>query len=278
MDIFGSNIYQFSFNNNFAPVNFGNYPGFNSLPPLFQFNIANYALPMQSFNGLNSVWNNVMQFSLPAWSCPSLFSFTSKPATTQTLSSNKSTNSAANTVRTPMSGDSKEIGAQLYSKCKGIAQKRGLTVEFFERVAQIAKKINCDPMALLAKMYASSSLRTDAVNKSSGAVGLSQLLPSSKYVKMVGGTEKFKTLSALQQLDYIERYFIEHTKQFGGRYLEGEDIFAINFLPAYATRDVLVRRGEKYYEEVRDRDGDGDIDKADLRRTYQEKLNKMLNC
>ena len=179
---------------------------------------------------------------------------------------------------TEYSGDAKEVGEQLYKKCQKIAQKRGLTQEFFTKVASIAKKINCDPMALIVKMYASSGLKTDAVNKSSGAVGLNQFLPKSKHVKAAGGSQAYLKLSALEQLDYIEKFFVDQAQKYGGKRLEAEDIFAINFLPSRAGNDVLTKVGDQYYDKARDKDGDGDVDKKDMRTVYEEKLNKMLNC
>ena len=257
--------------NNFALLgydmpffNFGNFALSNpfDITSIFQFNNFNYTFPTFNYSlDFNSLWQNMPQMNF----------FGSYQ--------NTSKNNTSTGTGITKSQDVKEIGAELYKKCQNIARKRGLTEEFFIRTAEIAKKINCDPLALLAKMYASSGFKTNKPNQKSGAIGLNQFLPDSKYVKAAGGASAYAKLSALQQLDYIEQFFVENTKVFNGKYLEGEDIFAINFLPSRATQDVLVKsRQDKYYDSKRDKDNDGDIDKKDLRITYQEKLKEMLNC
>ena len=62
-----------------------------------------------------------------------------------------------------------------------------------------------------------------------------------------------------------------------GKYLKGEDLFAMNFLSSRANQEVLVKsRSDRYYDEKRDKDGDGDIDKADMRVVLNLKKKEML--
>lgn len=260
--IFGSSCYGS------IPIPDLNIDTFNGRMQTFRYDIPINTSPgyLSSFN-TNSMPQNIRSLN---------FNFVgmSSPTFTNTYTSSINSNTAGRYANL----SAEEIGAQLYQQCKNIARRRGLTLQFFVRVAQMAKKINCDPLALLAKMYASSGLKPYAINKETGAVGLNQLLPKSRFITMAGGYDRYKNMSAIEQLDYIEAYWLDKAKVFNGRYLEGEDIFAMNFLPDYATRDVLVRRGERYYDPLRDKDGDGDIDKKDMREAYLKKLNEMLNC
>jgi hypothetical protein len=86
---------------------------------------------------------------------------------------------------------------------------------FNERVAAIAGRLRMRPEDLMAVMRFESGLRPDAVNPTSHAVGLIQLLPHNA-ADLLGlpmtpdrnarAVEAFSAMSADEQLDYVEAY------------------------------------------------------------------------
>lgn len=153
-----------------------------------------------------------------------------------------------------------------------------MTLEFFEKLVKVCNNIQCDPMDMLAKMWASSRWKTYAVNKTSGAVGLTQIKP--EILRRYGvNPEHYRNMSAVEQLDIIEKYFLKNKKKCNmeGKYLKGEDLFAMNFLSSRANQQVLVAsRGDRYYDPKRDINHDGKIDKDDMRAVRDLKIHDML--
>ena len=180
--------------------------------------------------------------------------------------------------KSSVGGSTKETALTIYQKCRKNADKRGLTLEFFEKLVKVCNNIQCDPMDMLAKMWASSRWKTYAVNTTSGAVGLTQIKP--EILRKYGvNPENYQKMSAVEQLDIIEKYFLRNKKKcnMDGKYLKGEDLFAMNFLSSRANQEVLVEsRNDRYYDKKRDKDGDGDIDKADMRVVLNLKKKEML--
>lgn len=120
---------------------------------------------------------------------------------------------------------------------------------FLNKVKEIARRLNCNYKDLLGVMNSESSLNPQAVNKSSGATGLIQFLPST--AKALGtSTEALKKMSAVAQLDYVEKYLQQAKRNAGFGQMEpisGGQLYALIFLPARANREVLTQKGEKYY-------------------------------
>lgn len=180
--------------------------------------------------------------------------------------------------KSSVGGSTKETALTIYQKCRKNADKRGLTLEFFEKLVKVCNNIQCDPMDMLAKMWASSRWKTYAVNKTSGAVGLTQIKP--EILRRYGvNPEHYRNMSAVEQLDIIEKYFLKNKKKCNmeGKYLKGEDLFAMNFLSSRANQQVLVAsRGDRYYDPKRDINHDGKIDKDDMRAVRDLKIHDML--
>ena len=180
--------------------------------------------------------------------------------------------------KSSVGGSTKETALTIYQKCRKNADKRGLTLEFFEKLVKVCNNIQCDPMDMLAKMWASSRWKTYAVNESSGAVGLTQIKP--EILRRYGvNPEDYQKMSAVEQLDIIEKYFLRNKKKCNmeGKYLKGEDLFAMNFLSSRANQQVLVKsRSDRYYDRNRDKDNDGDIDKDDMLAVLNLKKKEML--
>jgi hypothetical protein len=80
---------------------------------------------------------------------------------------------------------------------------------FFTAGDDMAARLGMDfPSLLLAMNFEAKGIRADAVNPSSGASGLIQLMPARLAgVGFTGGPAAFRALSAYEQLPYIERYF-----------------------------------------------------------------------
>jgi len=143
-----------------------------------------------------------------------------------------------------------------------------LSDEFFNKASAVAQRIGVDQDVLLGIMTSESSLKPDAVNKNSGATGLIQFMPST--AKSLGTTtQALKNMSAEEQLVYVEKFFKNVKKAAGFKSNEkigAGTAYTLVFLPAYANRDILTKKGHKYYNANAglDRNKDGLITKAEL--------------
>ena len=149
--------------------------------------------------------------------------------------------------------------------------KRNFSPEFINKTKQVAQNLNCDWKDLMALMQAESGINPQAWN-GDFAVGLIQFTDYSiADLHRVYGLnltkEKIAQMSGVEQLDLVEKYlklaksykFPENAR------LSAGDLYAINFLPNRADREVLATREEKYYHSNPiDEDGDGVISKKDL--------------
>lgn len=99
--------------------------------------------------------------------------------------------------------------------------------EFISRTKEIARLIGADYGDLITVMYIESRLNPRARNQYSGATGLIQFLPST--AESLGTTvEELATMSNVEQLDYVERYF----RPYAGRVGTLEDLYFAVFFPA----------------------------------------------
>lgn len=139
---------------------------------------------------------------------------------------------------------------------------------FLNKVKEIARRLNCDYKDLLGVMQSESSLNPQAVNEKTGATGLIQFMPA--IAKSLGTTTaQLKNMSAVAQLDYVEKYLQQTKRQAGFGQMEpltGGQLYALVFLPARSHREVLTSQGEKYYRANKglDKNNDGKITKTEL--------------
>ncbi len=153
---------------------------------------------------------------------------------------------------------------------------------FLERTKEIANKINCDYKDLLALMNAESNLDPQAVNRSSGATGLIQFMP--KTAKELGTTtKKLRNMTAIEQLDYVEKYLVKYKQAAGFKSyerLDSGDLYALVFLPGRAKREILTDSSEIYYApnaSALDLNNDGKISKTELaQRLEKHKVNESI--
>ena len=146
-------------------------------------------------------------------------------------------------------------------------KKSGLSDAFYNKVVQVAKNVKCSPNDLMALMYSESGI-DPAKSNNNGATGLIQFMPST--AKSLGtSTAALKNMSAVEQMNYVEK-LIKNMKKSAGysdsATLDAGTLYALIFLPAYANKEVLASKGDKYYASNKglDTNKDGKITKADL--------------
>ena len=118
---------------------------------------------------------------------------------------------------------------------------------FEERVAGVAGRLHMSPRDLMAVMRFESGLRPDAINPTSHAVGLIQLLPQHA-ADLLGlpmtpdrnarAVQAFASMSADEQLDYVEAYLDQVLHGHGAANLR--DAYMAVFYPS------AVGRGDSY--------------------------------
>ena len=158
------------------------------------------------------------------------------------------------------------------------SKKKDLPNAFYEKVIHISRKINCDPNDLMAVMWVESdhSFSPSAKNPHSTATGLIQFTTSTAR-RLGTSIEKLKAMTAVEQLDYVEKYLIANKASAGYNNRETLDrgtLYSLVFLPARSKRTVLTAKGENYYEQniILDYNKDGKITKADLNSVVADNL------
>lgn len=162
-----------------------------------------------------------------------------------------------------------------------LAWGRKVNNEFKQRLFEICRRYNWtnDHASWLMSCIAFESAETfkpSVVNAAgSGAVGLIQFMPTTaQYL----GTDSIELMgmTAVQQLDYVERYF----KPYALRIRNLADMYMAILMPKYvgAPDDtVIFRAGVQYRQNAGlDADKDGAITKAEAAGKVREKLVKGL--
>jgi hypothetical protein len=104
--------------------------------------------------------------------------------------------------------------------------------EFRAELCRMAIRLRTNPDFLSAVMSVESGFNPSIRNPLSGAVGLIQFIPST--AKLLGTTTtELAQLSAVEQLFYVEKYFL----RFLGRLGNEQDAYLAVFCPAGAGRD-----------------------------------------
>ena len=112
----------------------------------------------------------------------------------------------------------------------------------------------------------------------SGATGLIQFMPST--ARGLGtSTEALASMSAVQQLDYVKKYFMPHK----GRLKTHEDVYMSILYPAAVGRgaqSALFASGTKNYSQNKgfDANRDGKITPAEVSAKVREKYTKGLSA
>lgn len=161
-------------------------------------------------------------------------------------------------------------------KDKWSKKKPNLSDGFYNKVVEVAKRVQCDPNDLMALMNAESGLNPSAQNPSPGstATGLIQFVESTAN-RLGTTTAALKQMSAEEQLVYVEKY-LQQTKADAGigenEKIGAGTLYSLVFLPAYANKNVLASRGDRYYKknDSLDINGDGQITKSELGQRVQD--------
>jgi hypothetical protein len=136
------------------------------------------------------------------------------------------------------------------------------------KASVIAQRIGADPSALMAAMKFESNFNPAARNSSSGAVGLIQFMPNGSVKELGTTAQALAAMTAEEQLDYVERYFVE--RGYAGQMKTVEDLYMAILWPAAIGKPndyVLMAQdaGSRAYLQNKglDLDKDGRITKAE---------------
>ena len=141
--------------------------------------------------------------------------------------------------------------------------------DFKKKVDKIAAALGVPANNLMAIMKQESNLDPAAVNKTSGATGLIQFMPKTA-IALGTTTEELRQMDAVQQMDYVYKYF----KMTGVGDGSLGELYTAVFMPKYVgyPKDTVLGQqgapgfsGKVYAQNAPlDRNRDGVITKADI--------------
>lgn len=117
---------------------------------------------------------------------------------------------------------------------------------FIDKVHTVAGQLDLNPNWLMAVMKNESSINHLATNPS-GATGLIQFMPAT--AKGLGTTTAaLLKMSALEQMDYVYKYFLPYKKKIN----QAEDLYIATFYPyAFNQPDTYIIGSEKGMDRAR---------------------------
>lgn len=143
-------------------------------------------------------------------------------------------------------------------------------------LVQVANRLGMNPDYLVSAMKFESGLNEKAINKTSGASGLIQFMPST--AKNLGTTiDAIRKMSKTEQLVYVEKYFQSHA----GKLKNLRDVYAAIFYPAAIGKSddfVIANEGSAVYSQnqVFDKAGKGFITVKDITAPIQSIYDSAL--
>lgn len=148
--------------------------------------------------------------------------------------------------------------------------------DFLKKLAEISQRLKVVPEYLMAAMgfETGGSYSPSVKNPYSGATGLIQFMPST--AKSLGtSTEALSKMTALEQLDYVEKYFQPHTD----RLKTLEDVYMSILWPVAIGKGseyILFKQGTIEYKQNAglDIDKNGDVTAQEATRLVREFLPK----
>lgn len=164
----------------------------------------------------------------------------------------------------------------------GAATRRKHGADFNTRVRGIAARLGCDPSHLMAVMaFETGETFSPKIRNAagSGATGLIQFMPATAR-RLGTTTAKLAGMNAIDQLDYVEKYFRTATRR---RMRSLSDIYMAVLWPiavGKAESYVLFRKPSRAYTQNRGLDGnrDGVITKAEASAKVHAKLVKGVKA
>ena len=122
---------------------------------------------------------------------------------------------------------------------------------FLNKVIDVSNNIGLkSPNHLMAVMYKESGLNSKARNPVGGATGLIQFMP--RTAEALGTTtELLYNMDSVQQLDYVEKYFLEIKKWTHKELNTYEDLYLATFWPnALGKPDDYIIQSKKLSKEL----------------------------
>lgn len=175
-----------------------------------------------------------------------------------------------------------------------IAWSKKVTNEFLHKVLSICDALGIEPDYLMSCMaFESAETFSPSIKNAagSGAVGLIQFMPKTcaylmgipqKRIKamtleeLLVYTEKFRGMTAVEQLDYVEKYF----RPYKGKLKMLSDVYMAILFPRAVGKPedyVLFNSGKAYRQNSGlDNDRDGQITKAEAASKVYDKYIKGL--
>jgi hypothetical protein len=143
------------------------------------------------------------------------------------------------------------LPVNLFSQHNNIAWGAKVSPEFKAKVIKIAKNLDISPDFLMTCMAfeTKETFRADKKNEAgSSGTGLIQFMKDTA-VDLETTTEKLAAMSAVQQLDYVEKYFKGRIKTYKQLNTLEDVYFAILHPPGIGKKDdvVLFKEGTKEY-------------------------------
>ncbi len=240
----------------------GSYPNYITMPPM---------IGVPTGAPYSTYLNNV---TAPA---PTLLQIATRKSSNSNSTLSLSSNN--NTTLNPAPSSTK-IGNN--SRVTRSSTKVRPSKDIINRVKQIAVKINCDYKDLLGLIYSESGFYTVTPGwDGKKAIGLIQFTDiciedinktyNKHYTK-----QSIAKMTALEQLDLAELVLIRAKKIAGfpaNHRLTAGELYAINYAPANARKDVVAKRGDGLYEgnEGLDLNKDGRISKNELGQRVKKK-------
>lgn len=151
---------------------------------------------------------------------------------------------------------------------------------FAQKVEDISAQLGINPDWLMLVMYFESGLNPKAVNRTSGATGLIQFMPSTAR-NMGTSTENLANMDALDQLDYVYKYLSPYKNKMSSLV----DVYLSVFYPsAVGKEDGYVLGGANTdmsrtiarQNRIFDTNRDGQITKGEVSTYFENWAKKIL--
>jgi hypothetical protein len=116
--------------------------------------------------------------------------------------------------------------------------------DFYHKLLEVSSNVNMKPEDILNVMAVESGINPAAHNKNGNASGLVQFMPRTlKDLGFTGTHDEFRQLSAVDQLDYVQKLIKNMSKINGGPFTSAAQYYVGNFVPA-ALKIPGVRNGD----------------------------------
>lgn len=147
---------------------------------------------------------------------------------------------------------------------------------FYDKVKRISKNLKIEPEWLLDVMYieTAGTFSPSIKNKSSSATGLIQFMAST--AQWLGtSTAQLSVMSNLQQLDYVEKYFVAQFKTTGVP-KSFFDLYCVVFYPKWVNSAETSTLADSAYAVNKgiDLNKDGKITKGEFRVWANRQVNR----